>query len=48
MDLDQRMAVYQAFLEQVGQLQTQYARSRDPEELAEGIRSLSKNKAHHP
>lgn len=48
MDLDQRMAVYQAFLEQVGQLKAQYARSRDPEELAEGIRSLSKNKAHHP
>ena len=48
MDLEQRMAAYQAFLKNVEQLKEQYAHTHDPEDLADGIRRLSADSACHP
>ncbi len=48
MDLEQRMAAYQAFLKNVEHLRERYAHSRDPEDLTDGIRRLAADPGCHP
>lgn len=45
--LDQRMADYQAFLQQVEAMEGAYESTRDVQELKEGVRMLARDRRSH-